>query len=79
MQGKVKKYDKERAFGWIDNGQLRLLFFHISQWSGKDFPVVGQLANFTEGIDKKGRLEAQAVTPEIEVAVAAETSTTEVK
>lgn len=64
MQGKIKKYDRERAFGWIEiEDHVKLIFFHVSQWEHKNAPTVGQQVQFSEGVDRKGRTQAQSVTP----------------
>jgi cold shock CspA family protein len=77
MYGKIKKYDRERAFGWIEiEDQVKLTFFHISQWESKNVPVVGQDVQFVEGADRNGRSQAQSVRP-IELVTLAQTAQTE--
>lgn len=47
MFGIIKKYDPARAFGWIaPEGQHKLRFFHISNFSGADLPLPGMRVQF---------------------------------
>ena len=81
-KGKITQYRAQRGFGWIASETiLQHRFFHISQWQGTVVPQIGQIVEFTDGIDKNKRPQAQAIVPVLEVAPAvtpaAETSTKE--
>lgn len=61
--GKVKFYNKEKAYGFItqDSGD-KDCFFHISQWRGEKEPKDKQSVTFLVEETKKG-LQAKEVNP----------------
>jgi len=64
IKGKIKKYDREKAFGWLEvENDVKLRFFHISQWESTSVPTVGQIVVFRDGFDMKRRPQALKVTP----------------
>ena len=61
--GRIKFFNKERGFGFITtDGSEDNIFFHISQWKGKESPSDKQSVTFDTKDSKKG-LQAQEVTP----------------
>lgn len=55
MQGKIKYYDSDRGFGFIERPGDNNLFFHIADFSAaSDLPRIGDLCTFDLGNNRKG-------------------------
>jgi cold shock CspA family protein len=63
-QGVVKLYDKERAFGFIQENNGYRNFFHISSCRGF-VPEIGQEVTFNIGTGRKGpaAVDVELVSP----------------
>jgi len=62
MQGKIRKYDDQRGFGFIKCADSNHVFFHISECVQRvPEPAVGDLVEFSLSSDRDGRLCAKGV------------------
>ena len=62
-EGRIKWFNQQKGFGFIERQTDDDLFVHINQWRGPGKPQDGQRVTFSEGTDPKGRPEAQNVRP----------------
>lgn len=53
QSGKIKKYDQDRGFGFIQNDQGQDIFFHIKDFPKGVLPQVGERLTFAITQDKK--------------------------
>lgn len=62
LEGKVKKYNEERGFGFIDvEGKHQDLFFHIKDMPNKNIPPqIGERLKFRV-VDDQGKLKADQI------------------
>lgn len=61
QQGKVKKWQNDKGFGFIESEAGDQLFFHVSEFKAAHRPNIGEQVVFTIGQDNQGRLQAQQV------------------
>ena len=63
QSGKVKHYNEEKGYGFIDvDNQSEDVFFHISKWKLSQSPQVGQQVYFLTERNDKNQLRATKVT-----------------
>jgi len=64
-EGTIKWFDPGKGYGFIERGDEKDLFVHISQWRGAPgtVPQEGQKVTFVLGIDPEGEPEAREVYP----------------
>jgi CRISPR-associated protein (TIGR03986 family) len=64
-EGTIKWFDARKRYGYIEREGESDLFVHINQWHGVSgsVPQEGDKVAFDEGVDRKGRPEAQNVRP----------------
>jgi CspA family cold shock protein len=63
MQGKVKKFNKEKGFGFIVNNEGKEVFFHYSQLKMDGFKNIEENAEVEfEQVETDRGLQAQNVT-----------------
>jgi cold shock protein len=55
MQAKVKKWNRERGFGWISAADGADYFLHVSQWTLAGIPEVGSTVEFDIGPGLSGK------------------------
>lgn len=63
LEGKIKTYNEERGFGFIQiDGEKKDLFFHIKDMPNKEIqPKVGELLKFRI-VEENGKLKADNIT-----------------
>ncbi len=64
-EGRVKWFDPNQGFGFIEREGKKDLFLHISQWRGAQgtVPQAGETVLFEFGLDPQGEPEAREVRP----------------
>jgi CspA family cold shock protein len=63
-EGKVKWFNADKGYGFIERESGDDLFVHISEIQGEGVKNLteGQAVSFTEGTGQKGKIEATQVT-----------------
>ena len=61
QQGKVKKWQEDKGFGFIETASGETVFFHISEFKAQRRPTIGEQVIFVTGQDQQGRVQAQQV------------------
>lgn len=61
QQGRVKKWQDDKGFGFIETEAGESVFFHVSEFKAQRRPNVGEEVVFSVGQDNQGRLQAKAV------------------
>lgn len=61
QQGRVKKWQDDKGFGFIETEAGESVFFHVSEFKAKRRPEVGEQVVFATGQDNQGRLQAREV------------------
>lgn len=61
MEGKVKYFNVERAFGFIAVPDQQDRFFHISELQGSEIPKVGDAVSFEPASGRDGRPVARQI------------------
>ncbi|MGO2622848.1 MAG: cold shock domain-containing protein, partial [Psychrobacter sp.] len=61
QQGRVKKWQDDKGFGFIETETGETVFFHVSEFKSQRRPNVGEEVVFSVGQDNQGRLQAKAV------------------
>jgi cold shock CspA family protein len=55
MEAKIRKYFKDKGYGWVDAEDGRAYFFHVSSWLEAGVPVEGTAINIEIGPGKPGK------------------------
>ncbi|MDN3398021.1 cold shock and DUF1294 domain-containing protein [Psychrobacter sp. APC 3426] len=61
QQGRVKKWQDDKGFGFIETEAGESVFFHVSEFKAQRRPEVGEQVVFATGQDNQGRLQAREV------------------
>ena len=61
QQGKVRKWQEDKGFGFIETEAGESVFFHVSEFKAPRRPVNGDEVVFTTGPDSQGRMQAKQV------------------
>lgn len=61
QQGRVKKWQDDKGFGFIETETGETVFFHVSEFKAQRRPNIGEEVVFSVGQDNQGRLQAKAV------------------
>lgn len=61
QQGKVKKWQEDKGFGFIETEAGESVFFHVSEFKAPRRPSIGDEVVFKTGQDNQGRLQAKQV------------------
>ena len=61
QQGRVKKWQDDKGFGFIETEEGESVFFHVSEFKAQRRPEVGEQVVFATGQDNQGRLQAREV------------------
>ena len=61
QQGRIKKWQDDKGFGFIDTDGGDSVFFHINEFKARRRPEVGEQVVFTIGQDNQGRRQAKEV------------------
>ncbi len=66
-QGKIKWFNADKGYGFIERPAQEDLFVHISQWRGapSTVPQQGDAVTFREGEGPQGQPEAKEVRPAV--------------
>ncbi len=63
--GKIKSYNEEKGFGFIETDDNNSLFFHISEYRPPRTPPINERVVFQLGTDNQGRTQAKQVQSEV--------------
>ncbi|MBE0446113.1 DUF1294 domain-containing protein [Psychrobacter sp. FME5] len=61
QQGRVKKWQDDKGFGFIETETGETVFFHVSEFKAQRRPNIGEEVVFSVGQDNQGRLQAKSV------------------
>ncbi len=61
QQGRIKKWQDDKGFGFIETQNGDSIFFHINEFKARRRPEVGEPVVFTFGQDNQGRMQAKDV------------------
>lgn len=61
QQGRVKKWQDDKGFGFIETEAGESVFFHVSEFKAQRRPEIGEQVVFAIGQDHQGRLQAREV------------------
>lgn len=61
QQGRVKKWQDDKGFGFIETEAGESVFFHVSEFKAQRRPEVGEQVVFVIAQDNQGRLQAREV------------------